>query len=68
MDRNKWSIRDEIAIRSEERTREVEALLDIRADGRLLQRASHSFCNTHEAVRKQAERDRVDILRGRRHS
>ena len=37
MNRNKRRVRDQIAVGGEERTREIQALLDVRANGSLLE-------------------------------
>lgn len=59
MDRDEGCIRDEVTIGCEERAREIESLLDVGADGRLLERSSHRFCNTHEAIGKQRQENGI---------
>ena len=53
------TIRDEVAVRSKQRARKVEAFLHVGRDGRALQRAAHLLGDRHEAVRKDAELNRV---------
>lgn len=62
VNRNKWGIRDKIAVWCEEGTGEVQSLLDIRAYGRLLERPSHRFSDTHETIGKEGEHN---WIRGR---
>lgn len=59
VDRDERCVSDEVAIGGKESTREIEALLNIGADGRLLKRATHRLCDAHEAVREERQQDRV---------
>ena len=59
MDRNEGCIRDQVSIWSEQSAREVEALLDIRADGSLLEGSPHRLRDAHEAVGEECQENRI---------
>lgn len=59
MDRDERRVRDKVAIGRKQGAREVKSLLDIRADGSLLEGAAHRLRDAHEAVREEREEDRV---------
>ena len=52
-------VRYKVPIGRKQRAREVKTLLDVRADGGLLQRTAHRLRDAHEAVREEREEDRV---------
>ena len=56
MNWNERSIGDEITVRSKQGARKVQAFFDIRADRRLLQRATHCLRNAHKAIRKRVSK------------
>ena len=62
MDGDEGRIGDEVAVGGEEGAGEVEALLDVRADRRLLQRPAHRLRDAHEPVSKERQQDRVCLL------
>lgn len=57
-------VRNQIAIRSEERTREIQTLFYVSTDRCLLQRPAHCFCDAHESVREEREQNGVRTARG----
>lgn len=65
MNWNKWSIRYEVSVWGEKRTRKVETFFYICADRGLLQGSAHGLCHAHEAVGEQGEQDGVWSFRGR---
>lgn len=59
MDRDERRIGDKVAIGRKQGAREVKSLLDISADGGLLERAAHRLRDAHEAVREEREENRI---------
>ena len=66
VNRDEWRVRHEIAVWSEQRAREVEALLDVCANGRLLKRPAHGLRDAHKAIREECKCDGVYVF-GVRH-
>lgn len=53
MDWNKRSIGNKVSIWSKKSTGEVQSLLDIGTNGRLLKGSAHRFRNAHKAICKE---------------
>lgn len=63
MDWNERRIGNKIPVRCEECAREVQPLLDVRADRCLLQRPPHCLSHTHEPVCEESEENRIRPIR-----
>lgn len=65
MNGDEWCIRDQVTVRREQCTREIESLLDIGTNRGLLERTTHCLRNTHEAVGEERKKDRVRSIAAR---
>lgn len=63
VNRDEGRICNQIAVRSEERTGEVQAFLYVSTDRSLLQRPAHCFCDAHKTIREEREQNGVRTAR-----